>query len=97
MPTAGSTTARGYGPAHRRERAKYQPLIDSGQGWCTETRCLHRTRWIPPGTPWDLAHTPDRTAYLGPAHPHCNRSDGQKRGQQAKRTRGKFRQSRHWL
>jgi len=38
------------------------------------------TRWIQPGTPWDLAHGPTRDTYLGPAHAACNRSEGATRG-----------------
>lgn len=78
MPKPGTTTQRSYGHSHRVERAKVKPIVDAGQAWCTEPICLLKSRWIPPGTAWDLAH--DRAAgpgqYLGPAHRKCNRSEG---------------------
>lgn len=33
-------------------------------------------------TVWHLDHTPDRNGYRGPAHAHCNTSDGATRGNQ---------------
>ena len=79
-----TTTQRGYGSAHQRERERWQPTIAAGAGWCTELVCLMPTRAIQPNESWDLAH--DRThpgGYLGPAHPRCNRSEGGKHGGQA--------------
>lgn len=39
------------------------------------------TRWIQPGTPWDLAHDRSRPGfYLGPAHAKCNRAEGARWG-----------------
>ena len=70
--------------AHRKLRAQYRKLVDSGQGWCAEVICLEeregRTRWIPPGSPIDAAHAIDGVTYLGPAHARCNRADGARRG-----------------
>jgi hypothetical protein len=38
------------------------------------------TRWIPPGTPWDVAHDDAGVVILGAAHATCNRSEaGHKR------------------
>lgn len=86
-----STTARGYGTQHQRERKRWAPVVARGDAYCTETLCLIErdggSRWIEPGAAWDLAHTPDRLAYLGPAHSRCNRSEGAERGN-GKATRG---------
>jgi hypothetical protein len=78
MPTKASTTARGYGTAHQNEKRRLQPTVDAGSAYCAEPICLMGDRWIQPGpgTTWDLAHTEDRTGYLGPAHIRCNRSAG---------------------
>lgn len=72
--------ARHHTPQHRAQREHWAPIVAAGQAWCSETRCLMASRWIPPGTPWDVAHTPDGLAYLGPAHAKCNRSEGASRG-----------------
>jgi hypothetical protein len=77
----GSTVARGYGYAHRAARKHWAPIVAKGRGWCCEETCLYPTRWIPPGTPWDLAHHTDRSlGYRGPAHAKCNRTEGARRG-----------------
>lgn len=104
MARAGSTTARGYGRQdsgldHKAERQRLAPHVDAGHAFCAERICVMPTRWIPPGTPWDLAHNEDRTGYLGPAHQRCNRAaagrlTGQRR-RQAKQDRA--RRSREWL
>ena len=66
-----SREARGYGYAHRQLRLQYAPLVKAGMVTCC--RC---GEWIQPSEPWDLDHSEDRTAYLGPSHQHCNRSAG---------------------
>lgn len=79
MPRAGRTTgrpkasatARGYGGAHQKERARWSPTVAAGQAWCS--RCA---RWIQPGQPWDLDHDATRSGYLGPSHRRCNRVAG---------------------
>jgi hypothetical protein len=78
--SAGTTTARGYGSRHQAERARWQPVIDRGEGWCAEIICVKASRRIAPGEPWDLAHAPDRSGYLGPAHQECNRAEAGRRG-----------------
>lgn len=69
---------------HKGMRAKLNPIVAAGQAHCTETTCLEeqdgRTRWIPPGTPWDVAHEDNGIDYKGPAHRRCNRADGARRG-----------------
>ena len=69
---------------HKGLRAKLAPVVAAGRAVCTETVCLVErdggTRAITPGTPWDLAHTPDGLVYLGPAHARCNRREGATRG-----------------
>jgi hypothetical protein len=67
----------GYNSQHKALRDHWKPTVDAGQAWCHATRCLMPTRWIPPGTPWDLGHTPDRSGWTGPEHSRCNRSAGQ--------------------
>lgn len=79
-----------YGSTHKRERARLAPTVDAGEAHCSEIVCLEeedgRTRWIPPGTPWDLAHDGPDT-YRGPAHERCNRSEGAIRGNQQRTPR----------
>lgn len=80
-----TTTERGYDHAHRKERARWQPVVDRGEATCHAVICLELSRWIEPGTPWDLGHTPDRSAWTGPEHARCNRSEGATRGNQQRR------------
>lgn len=80
MPARGSTTARGYGSAHQRERKRWQPVVEAGRAYCTEVVCLEGDRWIHPAAEWDLAHGDTRDTYRGPAHVLCNRSEGGQRG-----------------
>jgi hypothetical protein len=68
-----------YGGSHQKLHKQWEPIIAAGGGWCTEPVCLFSTRWIPPGTPWHLAHTPDGTAYHGPAHRRCNLAERNRR------------------
>lgn len=82
----GDTTASGYGWDHQQERARWKPTVDRGEAWCTEPICLMRDRWIPPGTPWDLAHNRETGGYRGPAHARCNRSEGARWGNRVRRT-----------
>lgn len=77
----GRTTRAGYGTAHQRERDTWRPIVDAGMAFCAEPICLMPSRWIPPGSTWDLAH--DRTnpgTYRGAAHARCNRSEGASHG-----------------
>jgi hypothetical protein len=80
QPQRDTTTERGYGNQHQQERDRLKPIVDAGQGICQETICLKPSRWIPPGTPWDLAHDHINGGYRGPAHRGCNRSEGARRG-----------------
>lgn len=73
----GTTPQRGYGHTHQQERERWRPVVDAGQAICARPTCQ---RPITPGTPWDLGHTDDRTAWTGPEHQHCNRSAGATRG-----------------
>lgn len=77
---AGSTTARGYGYQHQRERARLKRIVDAGQAYCCQPVCLMPDRWIKPGTPWALGHNDDRTAWIGPTHEVCNQRDGASKG-----------------
>jgi len=72
----GTTPQRGYGYAHQQERERWRPEVDAGRAICHAAICLMPARWIIPGTPWDLGHTPDRTGWTGPEHATCNRSAG---------------------
>lgn len=64
----GTPTERGYGPAHRRLRARIARTLE---GRPCARECGHIFRH---GEPFDLDHTDDRSGYLGPSCPSCNRS-----------------------
>lgn len=83
-------TAQTYTAAHRAEKERLRPGVDAGLASCTEPRCLEaedgKTRWIAPGTPWDLAHDRHRPGhYHGPAHARCNRAEGARHGNTRRR------------
>lgn len=78
-----------YRHAHQAERARWAPVIAAGDGWCAELRCLKRTRWIPPGSSWHLAHDRANGGYLGPAHAGCNSSEGAAHGNRLRGRRRK--------
>jgi hypothetical protein len=66
----GSTTDRGYGPAHRALREHYRPAVEAGAVVCW--RC---GQLIQPGEAWDLGHDDhDRNVYRGPEHRAHNRA-----------------------
>lgn len=75
MPKVGTTTERGYGTEHRRERRRWADRLRR-EGSLPCARCgepIHH------GEAWDLGHTDDRGAYIGPEHQACNRADGGRR------------------
>jgi hypothetical protein len=72
----GTRQQRGYTNQHDRARKAWAATITQ-QGGVLCARC---GRPINPGDPWDLDHTDDRTAYLGPSHPECNAAAGGRRG-----------------
>lgn len=72
-----STADRGYGAAHRRERARWAALLESdGPVPCAKGcgRLIHH------GSRWDLGHTDDRTGWTGPECIPCNRGAGGRNG-----------------
>lgn len=75
----GTTTERGYGAKHQREKKLWGPGTNRWTGVCAEPVCLMPTRWLDPNARWDLAHDHVNGGYLGPAHPKCNRTEGAKR------------------
>lgn len=85
-----------YGHQHRQERERWRPVVDAGQAQCQRPVCLMPTRWIQPGTPWDLGHTDDRTGYTGPEHRRCNRAAGARTANAQRRARRAAATSRVW-
>lgn len=82
-----STTSRGYGANHQREKARWTALLQHDgpvrcacvrldcsrhQGQCA-TVISHDDRW-------DLGHTDDRTGWTGPECIPCNRGAGGRNG-----------------
>ncbi len=68
----GSSTQRGYGSAHQRERAQWWQRMAAGE----QVTCPRCGRPILPGQCWDLGHNDARDAWTGPEHAHCNRAAG---------------------
>lgn len=52
MPSSGSTSARGYGSRHQRERAKWERRQKAGE----MLYCRRCHEPMPPGIAWDLGH-----------------------------------------
>ena len=74
-PRCRSKPEHGYGGTHRTLRAEWQKRMDAGEiVTCGEPRCLHESRFIVPGTPWDMGHRADGAE--SPSHADCNRSAG---------------------
>ena len=70
----GTSTQRGYGADHQRERVRWEAIIRQRPVYCA--RCGKR---INPDNAWDLGHKDDRS-YSGPECARCNRSAGGKNG-----------------
>lgn len=64
-----------YRGKHLQLRAQLAPSVAEGRAYCAEVRCLYPSRWIRPGSRWDLAHDRINGGYRGPAHARCNRSE----------------------
>lgn len=77
-------SAKYSSPEHKAERARWTPVVAAGEAHCAEPVCLMPSRWIPPGSAWDVAHDPSGTRYIGPAHARCNRSEGARRGNRSR-------------
>ena len=87
-----STSARGYGPKHQAERARWQSTINRGvvQCACARADCATHTGRCPmtiTGTAWDLGHTDDRRGYTGPECIPCNRAAGARNSNRAQAER----------
>lgn len=80
MPRQGSTPDRGYGIAHKRQRAAWEPKVKRGDVRCA--RCGER---ITLDQAWDLGHSDDRTVWTGPEHATCNRRAGAAVGNAARK------------
>jgi len=75
----GSRQDRGYDADHDRLRRKWERRFEAREEIdCHAITCLMPLRRIAAEAPWDLGHTPDRTAWTGPEHRLCNRSAGGK-------------------
>ena len=81
-----STSARGYGAAHQRERKRWEPIVAAGGVMCARQgpKCIGKP--IQPDQPWDLGHSDDRTEWTGPECVPCNRGAGQANAMAARKT-----------
>lgn len=67
----GTSTRRGYGIDHQRERMRWEVTIRQ-----RPVHCYRCGKLIKPGDVWDLGHTDNRQAYNGPECTRCNRAAG---------------------
>ena len=72
---------RRYGYRHQQIR---RALLEGAFG-CA---CVHCGRVMLPGQPLDLDHSADGGGYRGIVHASCNRSEGARRGNAARRRTG---------
>lgn len=70
------TKAERYNYDHVKERERWEQRVASGDVECHAILCHQPTRLIDPNEPWDLGHNTAGTAWTGPEHQFCNRSDG---------------------
>jgi hypothetical protein len=59
-PNRGTPTERGYGTAHKKERARVDRIVQAGEAACARCGGL-----VEPGSEWYLDHRDDRQGYLG--------------------------------
>ncbi len=92
MATRKTTAQRGYGTEHQRERKKYERRIKSGETFrcsCARPDCTGHDGQcqtiITAGMQWDLGHNADRTDWSGPECIPCNRGDGARNSNRARR------------
>ena len=78
----------GYGWHHKQAREQLLP-------YAYGRLCHFCQAPMMPGQQLDLDHTPDRTGYRGMTHAHCNRADGARKVNAAKRDKRDPR-SRDW-
>ena len=90
-----STVSRGYGANHQRERRHWTVLLQNeGPVRCSCARLdcsRHRGQCatlISSGDRWDLGHNDDRTGWVGPECPPCNRGAGGRNGAAVTNNRG---------
>jgi len=67
-------------PEYRAARKQLTPEVAAGRAYCVEPVCLMGSRWIEPGTTWDVCHDTTGAVITGPGHARCNRSEGATRG-----------------
>lgn len=66
----GTRQQRGYDQQHQVERARWSPLVATGN-----VKCWRCREHIAAGEPWDLGHDDrDRDKHRGPEHVACNRA-----------------------
>lgn len=85
-----------YGYAHRQIRKRLSELVEAGDAYCSEAECVMPSRWIPPGSAWDVCHDPSGVIVVGPGHSKCNRREGAARGNRM-RGRSGPQTSRRWV
>lgn len=73
-------------PEYRAEKRRLRPIVARGEAQCVEPVCLMASRWIAPGSAWDLSHDRATGGLLGPSHFRCNRAEGGR--EKHKRARG---------